>query len=79
VTLVVSDDHEGLQCAIAELLPEVYGERCDVAVVRKALDKLPHKPDNDGLVVTWKGERVPRNISRDSLTDVWKALGRAAL
>lgn len=47
VSYVVSDDHEGLKQAIAELLPEAVWQRCYVHFLRNALDHLPRKADDD--------------------------------
>jgi putative transposase len=49
VELVVSDDHDGLKKAVAELLPEAAWQRCYVHFLRNALDYLPRKADDDCL------------------------------
>ena len=38
VEVVVSDDHAGITRAVRELLPEAVWQRCDVHVLRNALD-----------------------------------------
>lgn len=49
VEFVVSDDHDGLKKAVAELLPEAAWQRCYVYFLRNALDYLPRKADDDCL------------------------------
>jgi len=49
VEFVVSDDHDGLKKAVAELLPEAAWQRCYVHFLRNALDYLPRKADDDCL------------------------------
>ncbi len=49
VEFVVSDDHAGLVKAIGEVVPEAAWQRCDVHVLRNALDHLPRKHADDGL------------------------------
>ena len=41
MTYAVSDHHEGLKQAIAEVLPEALWQRCYVHYLRNALDHLP--------------------------------------
>ena len=61
VHFVVSDDHEGLKTAIAQVLPEALWQRCYVHFLRNALDYLPRKADDDCLQeVRWMYER--RNV-----------------
>lgn len=45
VHLVVTDDHEGLKKAVAEVLPTVLWQRCYVHFLRNALDHLPRSAD----------------------------------
>jgi putative transposase len=47
--LVVSDDHPGLKRAIAAVIPEAVGQRCQVHFLRNALDHLPRKAVDDCL------------------------------
>jgi transposase-like protein len=49
VEFVVSDDHEGLKKAVAELLANAAWQRCYVHFLRNALDYLPRKADDDCL------------------------------
>ena len=49
VTYVVSDHHEGLKQAIAEVLPEALWQRCYVHYLRNALDHLPKKAEESCL------------------------------
>lgn len=49
VEFVVSDDHQGLRKAIAEVLPEALWQRCYVHFLRNAIDYLPRKADDDCL------------------------------
>jgi putative transposase len=61
VEFVVSDNHEGLKQAIAELLPEGVWQRCYVHFLRNALDHLPRKADDDCLMeLRWLYDR--RNL-----------------
>jgi transposase-like protein len=58
VQFVVSDDHEGLKRAIAEVLPEAVWQRCYVHFLRNALDHLPRKADDDCLTeLRWLYDR----------------------
>ena len=58
VEFVVSDDHEGLRKAVAELLTEAAWQRCYVHFLRNALDHLPRKADDDCLQeLRWIYER----------------------
>lgn len=58
VEFVVSDDHDGLRKAVAELLPEAAWQRCYVHFLRNALDHLPRKADDDCLQeLRWIYER----------------------
>lgn len=61
VEFVVSDDHEGLRQAIAELLPEAVWQRCYVHFLRNAADHQPRKADDDCLMeLRWLYDR--RNL-----------------
>jgi putative transposase len=45
VHLAVTDDHEGLKKAVAEVLPTALWQRCYVHFLRNALDHLPRSAD----------------------------------
>jgi putative transposase len=63
VEFVVSDNHEGLKQAIAELLPEAVWQRCYVHFLRNAVDHLPRKADDDCLMeLRWLYDR--RNLEQ---------------
>ncbi len=49
VKFIVSDSHEGLKRAIAEIFPEVLWQRCFVHFLRNVLDFLPRKNNNTCL------------------------------
>lgn len=49
VKLVVSDSHEGLKQAIAEVFSETIWQRCFVHFLRNVLDYLPRKGDSSCL------------------------------
>jgi putative transposase len=49
VHLVVTDDHEGLKKAVAEVLPTALWQRCYVHFLRNALDYLPRSADRTCL------------------------------
>ena len=49
VEFVVSDDHPGLEPAIAEVVTEAAWQRCYVHFLRNALDHMPRKRDDDCL------------------------------
>jgi putative transposase len=71
VELVVSDDHEGLKKAIGEILPEAAWQRCYVHFLRKALDHLPRKANDDCLVeLRWLYDRYDLEQARQDLA-VW--------
>ncbi len=58
VWFVVSDNHQGLKKAIAELLPQASWQRCYVHFLRNALDYLPRKADDGCLTeLPWLYER----------------------
>lgn len=61
VEFVVSDDHQGLRKAIAEIMPGAIWQRCYVHFLRNAIDYLPRKADDDCLKeLRWLYDR--RNI-----------------
>lgn len=58
VEFVVSDDHDGLKRAVAELLTDAAWQRCYVHFLRNALDHLPRKGADDCLQeLRWLYER----------------------
>lgn len=58
VEFVVSDDHDGLKRAVAELLTDAAWQRCYVHFLRNALDYLPRKGADDCLQeLRWLYER----------------------
>lgn len=58
VRLAISDDHQGLKRAVAEILPEAAWQRCYVHFLRNALDHLPRKADDDCLTeLRWLYDR----------------------
>jgi len=58
VEFVVSDHHEGLKAAIAQMLTGAVWQRCYVHFLRNALDHLPRKADDDCLTeIRWMYER----------------------
>jgi transposase-like protein len=58
VEFVVSDDHQGLKKAIAEVIPGAAWQRCDVHFLRNALDYVPRKVDDDCLLeLRWMYDR----------------------
>ena len=68
VEFVVSDNHEGLKNAIAELLPEAVWQRCYVHFLRNALDHLPRKKDDDCLrELRWMYDRRSLEEARRDL------------
>jgi len=74
VEFVVSDDHQGLQKAIREILPEAAWQRCYVHFLRNALDHLPRKADDDCLQeLRWLYDR--RNVE-EARQDLAAWLGR---
>ena len=65
VRLAISDDHQGLKRAIAEVIPETAWQRCYVHFLRNALDHLPRKADDDCLTeLRWLYDR--RDAGRSS-------------
>jgi putative transposase len=68
VRLVVSDQHEGLRQAIAEILTEAAWQRCYVHFLRNALDHLPRKNADDCLMeLRWLYDRHDVNEARQDL------------
>lgn len=73
VEFVVSDHHEGLRQAIAQILPEAVWQRCYVHFLRNALDHLPRKADDDCLKeLRWIYDRRNLEEARLDLT-AWLA------
>jgi transposase-like protein len=78
VEFVISDDHRGLETAIAEEIPEAAWQRCYVHFLRNALDYLPRKADNDCLTeLRWIYDRRSIEEARQDLA-AWlkKWMGR---
>src|SRR5205823_2453770 len=68
VRLVVSDQHEGLRRAVAEVLSEAAWQRCYVHFLRNALDYLPRKNADDCLLeLRWLYDRRDVNEARADL------------
>lgn len=73
VHLVVTDDHEGLKAAVAEVLPTALWQRCYVHFLRNALDYLPRKHTDDCLTeLRWLYDRHTVEEARRDLTQ-WLA------
>jgi len=71
VRLVVSDQHEGLKRAVAEVLTEAAWQRCYVHFLRNALDYLPRKNADDCLLeLRWLYDRRDMNEARQDL-EAW--------
>jgi len=71
VRLVVSDQHEGLKRAVAEVLTEAAWQRCYVHFLRNALDYLPRKNADDCLLeLRWLYDRRDVNEARQDL-EAW--------
>jgi transposase-like protein len=71
--LVITDDHQGLKKAVAEVLPEAAWQRCYVHFLRNALDHLPRKADDDCLMeLRWLYDRKNLDEARRDL-GVWLA------
>ena len=70
VEFVVTDDHEGLRRAIAQLLPKAAWQRCYVHFLRNSLDHLPRKGDDDCLTELrwlydrWNLDEAHQDLSR---------------
>ena len=73
VHLVVTDDHEGLKKAVAEVLPTALWQRCYVHFLRNALDHLPRSADRACLQeLRWLYDRRNALEARADLT-AWLA------
>jgi len=68
VHLVVTDDHEGLKKAVAEVLPTALWQRCYVHFLRNALDYLPRSADRACLQeLRWLYDRRDATEARTDL------------
>ena len=68
VEYVVADDHAGLRAAVREVLPDAWFQRCYVHFLRKALDHLPRKADDDRLQeLRWIYDRRALSEARSDL------------
>jgi putative transposase len=68
VHLVVTDDHEGLKQAVAEVLPAALWQRCYVHFLRNALDHLPRSADRGCLQeLRWLYQRRDATEARADL------------
>lgn len=68
VHLVVTDDHEGLKKAVAEVLPTALWQRCYVHFLRNALDHLPRSADRACLQeLRWLYDRRDATEARADL------------
>lgn len=77
VDLAISDSHEGLKRAIAEVLPESCWQRCYVHFLRNALDYLSRKADPDCLTeLRWLYDRRNLEEARKDLQN-WLAKWQA--
>lgn len=75
--LVITDDHQGLKKAVAEVFPEAVWQRCYVHFLRNALDHLPRKADDDCLMeLRWLYDRRSFEEARRDL-GVWLAKWQA--
>lgn len=73
VHLAVTDDHEGLKKAVAEVLPTALWQRCYVHFLRNALDHLPRSADRACLQeLRWLYDRRDAVEARRDLT-AWLA------
>lgn len=73
VRMAVSDAHDGLRQAIAEVLPEAVWQRCYVHFLRNALDYLPRHGAADCLTeLRWLYERRDLGEARRDLA-AWLA------
>jgi len=78
VTYVVSDHHEGLKQAIAELLPSALWQRCYVHYLRNALDHLPKKAEDSCLKELRElDDRHTRTEAQEGLSR-WMGRGQAS-
>jgi putative transposase len=70
VELAITDSHEGLKRAIAEVLPEACWQRCYVHFLRNALDYLSRKADPDCLIeLRWLYDRRSLEEARKDLVN----------
>ena len=68
VHVAVTDDHEGLKRAIAEVLPTALWQRCYVHFLRNALDYLPRTADPSCLQeLRWLYDRHDATEARQDL------------
>jgi len=68
VHTVVTDDHQGLRQAIAEVLPTALWQRCYVHFLRNALDHLPRTADPSCLQeLRWLYDRHDATEARQDL------------
>lgn len=73
VHLAVTDDHEGLKKAVAEVLPTALWQRCYVHFLRNALDHLPRSADRACLQeLRWLYDRRDAAEARRDLS-AWLA------
>jgi len=64
----VTDDHEGLKKAVAEVLPTALWQRCYVHFLRNALDHLPRSADRACLQeLRWLYDRRDATEARTDL------------
>jgi putative transposase len=75
--LVITDDHQGLKKAVAEVFPEAAWQRCYVHFLRNAIDHLPRKADDDCLMeLRWLYDRKNLEEARRDL-GAWLAKWQA--
>lgn len=73
VHMVVTDDHEGLKKAVAEVLPTALWQRCYVHFLRNCLDHLPRSADRTCLQeLRWLYDRRDATEARTDL-QAWLA------
>jgi putative transposase len=73
VHMVVTDDHEGLKKAVAEVLPTALWQRCYVHFLRNCLDHLPRSADRACLQeLRWLYDRRDATEARTDL-QAWLA------
>ena len=76
VELVISDDHPGLRKAIREVLSEAVWQRCYVHFLRRALDYLPRKADDECMTeLRWIYDRRTIEEARADLAAWLKKWG----
>ena len=74
VDLVITDDHQGLKQAVAEVLAQAVWQRCYVHFLRNAIDHLPRKRDDDCVKeLRWIYDRRDLN---EALQDLAAWLGK---